>query len=144
MAFLRQEARVIERSRIIEVAEAESVTEAARRSSAAAPRRSPKASTPGHMVGPALPEADSKDSFGCFGSLLPKPCRKPASGPLLNAPAGSATGGPRCQRHDCLVTDGARTSYLFPANSFPPRVSNVQTNSNRVLFLHCGTARICL
>ena len=31
MAFLRQEARVVERVRIIEVAEAESVTEAARR-----------------------------------------------------------------------------------------------------------------
>jgi hypothetical protein len=31
MAFLRQEARVVERFRIIEVAEAESMTEAARR-----------------------------------------------------------------------------------------------------------------
>jgi len=31
MAFLRQEARVVERFRIIELAEAESVTEAARR-----------------------------------------------------------------------------------------------------------------
>ena len=44
MAFLKQEARVIERFRIIEVAQAESVTEAA--------RRSPRGLTPGHQAAP--------------------------------------------------------------------------------------------